>query len=200
MNISIKQGLDFNKYQEKIIKQTIQKSKRKRKGNNCPNKLCHCINCTCGINCSCGKNNNNVKSYTEGFDNINGVVQEYDNTLIQYQDAMNQASQEVNSSIYRESSNNPFNGNNVRLTGTSALGYVTNEGIYKWYPSMDIYNSTAGKNGCPISNEVDINNSSSNYNYPGSSLGTSPDLYVGSSMKSAQSCGNEGSNVYVSSL
>ena len=82
MNISIKQGLDFNKYQEKIIKQTIQKSKRKRKGNNCPNKLCQCINCTCGVNCSCGKEDNKGKK--EGFDNINDVVQEYDNTLSQY--------------------------------------------------------------------------------------------------------------------
>ena len=207
MNISIKQGLDFNKYQEKIIKQTIQKSKRKRKGNNCPNKLCHCINCTCGINCSCGKEDNQSnrsnksnKSKKEGFDNINDVVQEYDNTLSKYKYAMKLASQEVNTTIYRESSNNPFNGTNVNLTGTGALGYVTNEGIYKWYPSMDTYNSTLGKNGCPSNTLVDINNSSSNYNYPGTSLGTSPNLYVGSTMRSFQSCGNEGSNVYVNSL
>ena len=55
MNISIKQGLDFNKYQEKIIKQTIQKSKRnaKIKAKSCSNPTCHCIDCTCGDNCKC---------------------------------------------------------------------------------------------------------------------------------------------------
>lgn len=197
MNISIKQGLDFNKYQEKIIKQTIQKSKRnaKTKAKSCSNPSCHCIHCTCGDNCKCGKKSR------EGFVSSapDDLVQQYDQAMSQYKDAVKQVSSEVTNNIYREGPNNPYSGKNWLLNGTGAIGYVTDQGVYKWYPSWDVMNNTSGKNGCPTGYDQ-LTNNSPNYNLPGQMLGTQPDLEVGNMMVSGQSCGNEGNNVYVSSL
>jgi hypothetical protein len=66
-------------------------------------------------------------------------------------------------------------------------GYVTGKGIFKNYPDQATFDSTAGKNGCP----ADITKGVKKDNY--SSI-----LKNGTDMKSGQSCGNEGKNVYVS--
>ena len=82
-----------------------------------------------------------------------------------------------------------------------ACGYVTNQGVFKWYPADNnvTYNNTAGKNGCPstayvkVNGEVDIN-------AIGSMTTTTPPLLIGTPMVSGQSCGYEGNNVYVDKM
>jgi hypothetical protein len=170
MNISINQGNLFNKYQKKIKENTINKSKRKVK----------------------------TKNVLEGFTNNTDLINEYDNTLNDYQDIYNKSQTEINNYTARVSPNNPFLGKNVRLTGTGAIGYVTNDGIYKWYNSWDTIDKTESKNGCPASSQItNIDNDTQNYKTYGSIIDTQPDLLTGTPMQSGQSCGNEKSNVYV---
>lgn len=100
---------------------------------------------------------------------------------------------------------NEYATKNVMLGG-GQLGYVTNNGEYKWYSSWDVINNTAGKNGCPTlrENEVGdytaIDQTTDNYNVPGTLISSEPRLVVGGAMVSGQSCGNEGSNVFVNNL
>lgn len=76
---------------------------------------------------------------------------------------------------------------NLQL-GNNEMGYVTNKGYYKKYASNEDYEATAGKNGCPSNfTSVDETNPEA----------MSPPLMVGTPMKRGQSCGNEGTNVYV---
>lgn len=76
---------------------------------------------------------------------------------------------------------------NLQL-GNNEVGYVTNKGYYKKYASNEDYEATAGKNGCPSNfTSVDETNPAA----------MSPPLMVGTPMKRGQSCGNEGTNVYV---
>lgn len=95
---------------------------------------------------------------------------------------------------------NPYSNKNLSLNGN--IGYVTNSGVYKWYPNVDTFNNTAGNNGCPNTNTI-INKplTIDNYNQTGTQIKQiSPNLVVGTKMQSGQSCGNEGSNVFVTSI
>lgn len=49
-------------------------------------------------------------------------------------------------------------------------------------------------------NSININYSGKDYDVPGKILDTNPSLIVGTPMQSGQSCGNEGTNVYVNSI
>ena len=100
--------------------------------------------------------------------------------------------------IYRVSSKNPYLGKGIGgidkslpIKGKGFGGYVTSQGIFKAYPSQKIYNATAGKNGCPVNT---INGLSKTTNVYAASL------KQGTDMISGQSCGNEGQNVYASTL
>lgn len=171
MNISINQGIKFNNLQNKIKKDTIKQSKRKKQNSN----------------------------YKEGFTNRDQLMSDFDQTMLEYKDITRNASTEVQNNIYRDSSSNPFNSTNVNLSGTQATGYVTSEGVYKWYPSSEVFNATAGKNNCPI-DVTQVENDSTKYNLQGSMINTSPALEVGTQMVAGQSCGNEGSVVYVNKV
>jgi hypothetical protein len=116
----------------------------------------------------------------------------------------------VGQALARYGPQNPYKGQNIRLDEANAMGYVTNLGDFKWY-APDIIDNTAGKNGCPAmpeggdwtNNPMNVTGSisgSNKYNIPGSILGTSPTLVAGTPMISGQSCGNEGSNVYVNQM
>lgn len=201
INLSLKQGKQFKKYQKNlktIAENKIQGTKSKK---------------------------NNVKK--EGFDNINlgprNLLKERDardkiinesnnydinnlNTLQtqnnNLQNEYNNLQNQVNSQglvlINRNSPNNPYLNNNISLpsenTGYNINdlgygGYVSGNGVFKPYPDETTFNSVAGKNGCPkdlISN-IPLNEFSSS-------------LLQGKNMVENQSCGNEGKNVYVSTL
>mgnify|MGYP001081794685 CR=1 FL=1 len=171
MNISINQGIKFNNLQQKITKETIKQSKRKKK----------------------------YFRSKEGFTNRNILMNDFDKTMLEYKQINQDASTEIQDNIYRDGPGNQFNNSNVKLSGPQATGYVTSEGVYKWYPSTEIFNATAGKNNCPV-NVMDVDNNSNNFNIPGSVINTSPPLDVGSQMVAGQSCGNESSLVYVNKV
>jgi hypothetical protein len=98
-----------------------------------------------------------------------------------------------NTTQYFDILKSPLINKNIRLTD-GTIGYVTNVGVFKPYPSMDIFNNTSGKNGCP-SNFTQVEAIISN-----NKVTTTPPFTVGGKMKLEQSCGNEGKNVFVSSL
>lgn len=121
------------------------------------------------------------------------------NTLIQqYTDIQKKIGDSSLNAINRLSSNNPYLGKNLLFTDGTVV-YVTNQGIAKPYASQEIFDNTAGKNGCP-KNIMNINIPWSTSYIKGAIIPTNPQLIVGSNMISGQSCGNEGSNVYASNL
>ena len=88
-----------------------------------------------------------------------------------------------------------YSGKLVKLSGSGAVGYVTDKGMYKYIPNDSILKDIQGKYGCP-SEITTISSSSKNYNSPGKMLGTKPNLFVGTPMKK-QSCGITGTNIQV---
>ena len=92
---------------------------------------------------------------------------------------------------------NPYKNKNIRLKD-GQMGYVTAKGIFKWYPDQNVYEKTAGKNGCP-SGIINVDVSSNNkFNTLNEIIYTDYPLKVGTQMRMGQSCGNEGENVFVS--
>ncbi len=87
---------------------------------------------------------------------------------------------------------------NKFVSFNNANGYVTNKGVFKWIESDSILDSLSGKNGCPNKKDiVKINADATGYNIPGTEMNN---LLVGTPMVQGQTCGNEGSNVFVSSV
>jgi archaellum component FlaC len=132
--------------------------------------------------------------------NIDELQNEYQNTMTQYEDLLSKINNKTNSYVDRVSSNNPYLGKNVCLSN-GACGYVTHQGVFKWYPADNnyTYSNTAGKNGCPSTPYIQINGSG-NINAVGSTISSNPPLIVGTPMTAGQSCGSEGENVYVNQL
>lgn len=126
----------------------------------------------------------------------NHIVDTYNSLM---RDSLNNATNYINRS---NPSTNPYIGNNLSIKNSTSnntvTGYVTQMGVFKPYPqdNQNTYNNTVGQNNCPrVGKSLDISVGNS-YN-TGSYLSTVPSLLVGSVMKSGQSCGYEGQNVWV---
>ena len=82
-----------------------------------------------------------------------------------------------------------------------SYGYVTNRGVYKWYPNRNTVNNTGGKNNCPGKWTGTSNNLGDGINSVNTGgfteIPNKKPLRKGSQMISGQSCGNEGQNIYV---
>ena len=76
------------------------------------------------------------------------------------------------------------------------LGYVTDRNTFKYIESDDILESIRGKNGCPAA-VTDVNFSSDKYLDIGNTLGTDPDLFVGTPMSMNESCAPASINIQV---
>ena len=140
------------------------------------------------------KNNN----YSSQQQTISNLQQQYQNTLTQYENLVAEISGSVTGYVNRVNPANPYLGKNVSFT-TGQICYVTQQGVVKWYPNPDIYNSSAGLNGCPASSQV-VQISLPwlpEYNSQGATIPTNPPLISGTPMTAGQSCGSEGVNVYV---
>ena len=119
----------------------------------------------------------------------------YANLLQQYTTMQQQISNSSLGSINRLASNNPYLNKTVKFT-TGHICYVTNQGVVKWVPSMEMWNSI----NIPT-NYTDINLPwLDSYNTPGTTIPTNPPLISGLPIQTKQSLGNEGSNVYASKL
>ena len=85
----------------------------------------------------------------------------------------------------------PLLNKNIKLKD-GTIGYVTNMGIFRPYPSISTFNAVAGKRGCPADfvqvDAIIIDNK----------VTTTPPFNVGRQMAANSSCGNEGRNVIVS--
>ena len=212
-NPALEQGYKFKQYQSKITTTVDNKNNSFMKINKNSNQYSNKYN----NNYKEGyTNNDSVAQQSEALlntiktstspaqkENLAKLQQEYDETLKQYTDLTNKISQSFTEYSDRTSTSNPYLNKFIRFT-TGQICYVTNQGVAKYIPTTDVLNSISGVNGCPnasSSSYVDVNMSwSSNYNIPGTQLPTSPPLIMGTNMGMNESCGNEGSNVFVNTL
>jgi len=80
-------------------------------------------------------NNNNYSSQQGTIENLK---QEHQATLTKYENLIAQISGSTSGYLDRVSPNNPYLNKNVCLSG-GACGYVTNQGVFKWYPADNNY-------------------------------------------------------------
>lgn len=133
--------------------------------------------------------------------NVSELKKNYKSSLTQYDDLTNTRSKQTQDYYDRiDPVKNPYLNQNICLTNGSC-GYVTNQGVFKPYPSDNdvTYNNTAGKNGCPSTAYVKVDGEG-DINAIGSMTTTTPSLLIGTSMVSGQSCGYEGNNIYVDKM
>jgi len=142
----------------------------------------------------------NSNDYSSQQQTITNLQQEYQNTLTEYENLAAQISGSTTGYLNRVNPNNPYLNKNVCLSG-GACGYVTKQGVFKWYPADNnyTYSNTAGKNGCPNTPYQQINGDG-DINAVGSTISSNPPLIVGTPMTAGQSCGSEGSNIFVNKM
>jgi hypothetical protein len=139
------------------------------------------------------QNTNLIKNTNQtNLNDLEQAQQKYNDLIQQYTIIQQKISNSSLGSVNRLSSNNPYLNKTVRFS-SGHICYVTNQGVVKWIPSMDIWNST----NVP-KNYTDIN-------FPftfteGSTIPTNPPLIAGTPLKMGESIGNEGLNVYASKL
>ena len=199
---TLKQGLNFKKYQKDIT----TNPRAVAIANNLEEKETTTIQ---GFNNSLNEENEESAQIVEGFatqatpvsDTIvtpsNPVSQEilsklsqldilqtqYNSLLEQYKTANTSSLEKVKTTL-TNITNNPYANKNVTLSDGKTY-YVTNKGTSKLYDSTATYYATNGKNNCPAG--------STSLNLKSLSDVTT----AGSNMVSGQSCGNEGSSVFV---
>ncbi len=188
-SLSLTQGNKFNKYQKKI-QDNIKKNNNTVEGFQSN---------------SLTKQTNNLLQKTSVSQNKQETIQNlksnYASTLTQYEQLLASITSGASNYVNRVNSNNPYLGKVIQLQG-GALLYVTNQGVAKNIPSMDVYNAVSGKNGFPpqgdfIPVSIPFDNS---YSSPGATIPTKPPLITGTPVQVGQSVGNEGSNVYVNTM
>ena len=143
--------------------------------------------------------NNDYSSQKHTVDNLK---QQYESTLQEYDGLVAKIKGTATNYFDRVNPKNPYLGKNVCLQNGSC-GYVTQKGVFKLYPDNDTYTATAGQNGCPNTPYINITGDvmgGGDVNTVGSTISSNPPLIVGTPMTAGQSCGNEGSNVFVNRL
>jgi len=133
---------------------------------------------------------------TEYVPMLNQTVMEGDGQIQYLNNLKAQNSTLASSYLKTISPEDSFLGKNVQFTGNNKMGYITNQGIFKSYGNNNtLIGQNAGNNGCPAGVN-DIPGSMVNHQSTGA-----PFLFIeGTPMKPYQSCGNEGENVFVSSV
>lgn len=180
---SLSQGYKFKEYQNQIYENTEKK-----------------------ININMDGSITKSKKTKEGFrgpdpNSIKTVREEYNKTLSEYNNLLESISKSISSNIERNSAVNPYLNKLIRFSDSGAIYYVTKKGVAKYIPTPTILNSIAGKNGCPNMSYINLTIPwSYKYKIPGETIPTIPPLIVGTEMQTGASCGNEGSNVYVSNM
>lgn len=189
-NISLDQGKKYKKYQKKISKNLEKKDEKFVEGFE-----------DMDVDGLTKKTEDIIKAndYSNKEQILDTLRQEYQKTLDEYQSMLKNLRGDVTGYISRVNSSNPYLNKNIRFTN-GTIAYVTKQGIVKTYSNMTIYNNTIGKNGCPSSDYIQLSIPWSSSYTQGKTIPTNPPLVVGTPMKSGQSCGNEGTNVFVNEL
>jgi hypothetical protein len=122
--------------------------------------------------------------------NQNELKRHYLLLLKEYETLKEEIRLEQEDFIKRISDNNPYTNKNVRFA-SGLICYVNKLGIAKPFPSIDVFNDTIGKNGCP-SDVIQL---------PFDEDNIPPSFFIlkGTNMTSNQSCGYEGESVFVNS-
>jgi len=138
-------------------------------------------------------NKNNYSNQQQSIDNLR---QEYQNTLQEYENLAEKLSGNTTGYINRVSPDNPYLNKVISFT-SGQVCYVTNQGVVKWIPSMEIWQSLS----IPQTVQVQLNIPwQDSYSTPGTQIPTTPPLVSGTNVETGQSFGNEGSNVFVNQL
>jgi hypothetical protein len=190
---SLYQGSKFIKYQDKIKTDVESKSMANNGGLQTEDK-----------EDKEGFTNNTRKSIIQNLKNeYDKTLNEYNTALSKYNDLAKQTQNSTIEYINRVNSNNNKYLNKIVRFNTGQLYYVTNQGVAKYIPNTDILKSISGKNGCPNTSGSYINITIpwiNEYSIEGTQIPTTPPLIVGKNMKANESCGYEGSNVFVNTM
>jgi len=183
---STKQGKKFKKFQNKIytnLENKINNIKENFVSNNLDSK-----NLT-----EKTKNLIEQNNYSSQQSNINDLKEQYNNTLKEYENLISQISGNTNNYINRVNPNNPYL-NKVIQFSSGHICYVTSQGVVKWIPSKDIWQSLNISQNIQTSLDIPWLDT---YFTPGTSIPTTPNLISGTNVKMKQSFGNEGTNIFV---
>jgi len=186
---SLNQGKKFNKYQNKIYK-SLENNASELSGKEGFSNI---------NNLGLTKETKNVidtNNYTNKQQHINNLRKEHQTTLDQYNELTKQTNGSLNGYVERTDPNNPYLNKVVSFTN-DIVCYVTNQGVVKRIPSNDIWKSLNVSQTIQVKLNLPWTNS---YNTPGTQIPSTPPLVSGTPIKSGQSLGNEGSNVFVGQL
>ena len=201
-DISLNQGKQFNNYQTKIKKsvtKNISKGRTIREGFVTSEQEKMVRPKDAGYT-SVLENQERVSKLVNSvnqkdLDELQQLQAKYNDLIQQYTSIQKSIGDFSLATIDRLSGNNPYLNKTIRFT-TGHVCYVTAEGIVKYIPSPDIWNSTIAPK-----NYIDINLPwVDSYSTPGTTIPTNPPLISGTFVKMNESLGNEGKNVYASKL
>jgi hypothetical protein len=192
-SVSLTQGNKFDNYQNKI-KNNLEKKNKLFTSEGFSNMD--------GLNLS---KNGLTRQTNRSIDNnaisnqeqqiLNNLIQEYQNSVADYENLISEMSGSTNNYFNRVNPNNPYLDKTVSFT-TGQLAYVTSQGVLKYISSKEIQESvniptTITPLNIPWSNS---------YSTPGVAIPTKPPLVSGTPIQLGQTLGNEGTNVYVSEI
>jgi hypothetical protein len=181
---SLMQGSKFKNYQnKKIMKQEV---------NNTP--LIEGFTAT-----ELTTKSNNVINETQINKQDEQILQnlksEYQKTLEQYNSILKSIENDSKIFIDRTNPNNPYLNKTIKFT-TGHICYVTNQGVVKYIPSQEIWDSVNAPKDVINVNLPWLNE----YNKKGVNIPTQPPLITGTPVKKGQSLGNEGKNIRANSI
>lgn len=144
------------------------------------------------------KTNNLIKETSitqEDKKTLENLKVEYQKTLDEYKNLLNESTKQANQYINRTSPNNPYLNKIIRFN-TKQLAYVTNQGVVKYIPNKEILDSL----NVP-KKYIDVNIPwLPEYEVNGILIPTNPPLISGTNVEKGESLGFEGINVFVNSL
>jgi len=194
---SLDQGMKFKNYKDKKIK-SLEKSIE-----NVNSVEGFTSNLELSANGLTNETKNVIDSnnYSNDQKTLTDLKNEYQRTLNEYTDLNNKINSLTDSYFSRTKQSNPYLGKVIKLQ-SGELFYVTNQGVAKWFKTMDVYNQVSGKNGFPPKDQlVPVAIAwSDGYQYSGATIPLNPPLITGTPIKSSQSVGNEGKNVFVNKM
>ena len=200
LKTSLQQGSKFKRYQNKIIKKTkpLNNLEKPYDTNNLKEGFQGLPNLHLNKNGLTQQTTNIIdeSEYSGEKENIDQLRAEYDATLKEYKNLTANLQGATSNFFDRVNSNNLFLNKTIRFT-TGHICYVTNQGVAKYIPSMEIWKSLN------ISQQVQINLDipwHDSYGTPGTPINTKPPLIAGTAVQFGQSFGNEGNNVFVNEM
>jgi hypothetical protein len=192
INQALKQGKEFKKYQKKIAKNLNSKINKSNIVEGFSTEPTYYAKKSQNV---LDQNKLNATEIAE----LEALKKQYTTLQNQVQELQKNAIDSTQTYLDITNPNNKYHNNNINFTSGPGWAYVTNKGTSKAIVNNDIFNSVAGKNGCP-NNTINVSSSGPGYTIPGNILELSPPVITGTPMQKGQSCGNEGNNIYVNAI